>query len=112
MEFPIILFVHRNTLLTNALHKLFAVTKQIIHKKRVHHTMPNQPTAIAGCHCLPGWTDDKGFFVTDGDDFVIVQMKRMKVPLWEPLRFQGMWREDEWGIGRFEASQLTSLPHH
>jgi hypothetical protein len=74
--------------------------------------MPNQPTAIAGCHCLPGWTDDKGFFVTDGDDFVIVQMKRMKVPLWEPLRFQGMWREDEWGIGRFEASQLTSLPHH
>ena len=69
----------------------------------------NQPTTIAG-YRLPGWTGDKGFFVSDGHDFVIVQMKRKKVPLWKPLRLQGMWREDEWGNGRFEASQLTLLP--
>ena len=70
----------------------------------------NQPTTIAG-YRLPGWTGDRGFFVSDGDDFVIVQMKRMKVPHWEPFRLAGMWREDEWGNGRFEASQLTPLPH-
>jgi hypothetical protein len=58
---------------------------------------------------LPGWTGDKGFFVSDGDDFVIVQMKRMKVPLWEPLRLQGVWREDEWGNGRFEVNSLAIL---
>jgi DNA polymerase III alpha subunit len=77
---------------------------------RFLHRLRNQPTTIAG-YRLPGWTGDKGFFVSDGDDFVIVQMKRMKVPLWEPLRLQGVWREDEWGNGRFEASQLVLLPH-
>ena len=77
---------------------------------RFLHRLRNQPTTIAG-YRLPGWTGDKGFFLSDGDDFVIVQMKRKKVPLWQPLRLQGVWREDEWGNGRFEASQLTLLPH-
>jgi DNA polymerase III alpha subunit len=76
---------------------------------RFLHRLRNQPTTIAG-YRLPGWTGDRGFFVSDGADFVIVQMKRTKVPLWEPVRLQGVWREDEWGNGRFEATSLASLP--
>jgi hypothetical protein len=76
---------------------------------RFLHRLRNQPTTIAG-YRLPGWTGDRGFFVSDGDDFVIVQMKRTKVPLWEAFRLQGVWREDEWGNGRFEATSLLPLP--
>lgn len=78
---------------------------------RFLHRLRNQPTTIAA-YRLPGWTGDRGFFMSDGHDFVIVQMKRAKVPLWESLRLSGVWREDEWGNGRFEASQLTLLPHN
>ncbi len=75
------------------------------------HYLPrlrNQPTTIAG-YCLPGWTGDKGFFFGDGEQFVIVQMKRKKISQWKPMRLHGVWREDVWGNGRFEAAKLELL---
>jgi DNA-directed DNA polymerase III PolC len=70
----------------------------------------NQPTTIAGCR-LPGWTGSDGFFFSDGQQFVIVQMKQKRVATWKPMRLHGIWREDEWGNGRFEVNQINKLRH-
>lgn len=70
----------------------------------------NQPTTIAGCR-LPGWTGSDGFFFSDGQQFVIVQMKQKRVATWKPMRLHGIWREDAWGNGRFEVNQINKLRH-
>ncbi len=78
---------------------------------RFVHRLRGQRTTIAGVR-LPGWTGGRGFFVGDGDDFVVVRPLRglnQKVERWRPLRFSGVWREDEWGDGWFEAEQVVGL---
>ncbi|MEZ4663224.1 MAG: hypothetical protein R2911_37235 [Caldilineaceae bacterium] len=57
---------------------------------------------------LPGWTDGKGFFISDGQSFAIAQghapLPRPRA--WEPLLLSGRWRSDEWGGGWFQVEQL------
>ena len=70
----------------------------------------NQKTTIAGVR-LPGWTGGSGFFVGDSDSFVIARLNKrltgdVKVKNWEPTRFSGIWRQDEWGGGWFAAEQI------
>ncbi|GIK55121.1 MAG: DNA-directed DNA polymerase [Chloroflexota bacterium] len=75
------------------------------------HRLRGQRTTIAGVR-LPGWTGGRGFYVGDGDDFIVVKPVRgltQKVERWQPLRFSGVWREDEWGDGWFEAEQVVPL---
>lgn len=69
---------------------------------------PHQKCRIVGAR-LPGWTGGKGFYFGDGDDFVVVKPVKgavSKVERWQPLRLHGLWRQDEWGDGWFEAEQL------
>ena len=64
---------------------------------------------------LPGWTGGKGFFLGDGDAFVIVRQaqginQESKNHIWQPLRVNGRWQVDEWGGGWFQASAIVPLP--
>ncbi len=73
--------------------------------------LQNQKSTIAGVR-LPGWTGGRGFYFSDGDAYVVVKTSKnlpKKIPLWEPLRLTGYWREDEWGNGWFDANQVTTL---
>ena len=57
--------------------------------------------AVVG-YRLPGWTGGKGFFLSDGRDFVVIHHEgERNPPVWQPLRLRGRWREDGWGDGAF-----------
>jgi len=62
---------------------------------------PGRPVRIAA-YRLPGWTGGKGFFLSDGRDFVVA-VAAPTPPAWQPLLVRGRWRWDEWGMGRLEA---------
>ena len=72
-------------------------------------TTGGRPVLTAGVR-LPGWTGGPGFFLGDGQTFVIARGdKTAKAPPpWEPLLVQGRWVGDGWGsfwlqIDRIEA---------
>jgi DNA-directed DNA polymerase III PolC len=69
-----------------------------------------RPAAVAGVR-LPGWTGGPGFFLSDGDTFVIVKTDRSaKHPApWQPLLIQGRWTGDGWGSYWLQADQLNPL---
>ena len=82
----------------------------------------NKPVSILGVR-LPGWSGDKGYFVGDGNDFVLVIPPKQvrsneennrsgsgikKIKPWEPILINGWWREDEWGDGWFQANSINS----
>ncbi len=51
---------------------------------------------------LPGWTGGKGWFLCDGDSFIITQSNK-KPSLWEEVAVNGRYRTDEWGGGWFQV---------
>jgi hypothetical protein len=55
---------------------------------------------VAG-YRLPGWTGGKGWFLCDGDSFIIAQSKEKPQP-WEDVVVNGRYRSDEWGGGWFQ----------
>ncbi|NCF65897.1 MAG: DNA polymerase III subunit alpha [Chloroflexi bacterium] len=74
----------------------------------------NQQVVILGTR-LPGWTGGKGFYLGDGDTFIIIipnqglKLGDDERKPWRPLRLSGQWREDEWGGGWFQAETITLL---
>jgi DNA polymerase III subunit alpha len=66
-----------------------------------------RPATIAGAR-LPGWTGGPGYFLGDGDSFVIVRSKDRPQP-WQPLLLQGRWQRDAYGSSWFEAQQTQLL---
>jgi hypothetical protein len=73
----------------------------------------NRPVTTVGVR-LPGWTGGSGFFLGDGDTFIVVKVSKSaagkgKRPLWQPLRMRGRWRSDEWGSGWFQAEEMALL---
>lgn len=75
------------------------------------HRLRNVKTTVAGCR-LPGWTGGRGVYVGDGHTFIEVRLPKNSPRLipWEPVRFAGLWREDEWGGGFFEVTKRHVLP--
>ncbi len=65
---------------------------------------PGRPVTAAGVR-LPGWTGGPGFFLGDGDTFVIVcpdvpgivKSEGKAPPAWQPVIVRGRWVGDEWG---------------
>lgn len=55
---------------------------------------PQQVVRIAGAR-LPGWTGGQGWFLGDGEDFVIVRGAERPSP-WEVVVLNGRYRRDEW----------------
>jgi hypothetical protein len=65
---------------------------------------PGRPVLVAGAR-LPGWTGGDGFFLGDGQSFVIVKGdKALKAPpAWQPLLVRGRWIGDGWGTFWLQA---------
>jgi hypothetical protein len=66
-----------------------------------------RPAAAAGVR-LPGWTGGPGFFMGDGETFVIVRADKTAKhpPPWQPLLVQGRWVGDGWGSFWLHADQI------
>jgi hypothetical protein len=44
---------------------------------------------------LPGWTGGQGFFLEDGEAFVMARGRDMQTPsVWEPVVVRGDWELD------------------
>jgi DNA polymerase-3 subunit alpha len=55
-----------------------------------------RPVTVAGVR-LPGWTGGRGFFLGDGETFVVVKGGESLPPRWSPLLLRGRWVGDDWG---------------
>jgi hypothetical protein len=59
---------------------------------------------------LPGRTGGSGFFLDDGDSFVVVKTGDKKRPAaWTALQLKGRWQQDQWGGGWFQAESVEAL---
>ncbi len=64
---------------------------------------------------IPGWPGGPGFFMGDGDDFAIARpdkalaARRIRWPVWRPMRLAGRWLVDEWGGGWFQVESYEML---
>jgi hypothetical protein len=63
---------------------------------------------VAGVR-LPGWTGGPGYFLGDGDCFVIVRGEGRPEP-WQPVLLRGRWRKDAYGSSWFQAGELKPIP--
>jgi DNA polymerase-3 subunit alpha len=65
---------------------------------------------VAGAR-LPGWTGGPGFFLSDGDTFIIARTAQTKKapPPWQPLLSRGRWLTDEWGMAWLQLEQIEQL---
>jgi DNA-directed DNA polymerase III PolC len=65
---------------------------------------------------LPGWTGSSGFFLSDGETFVIAKVAAdaanhlPRRSLWQPLRLRGRWTQDEWDGGWLHVQEIEHLP--
>jgi len=66
--------------------------------------MAGRTVRVAGVR-LPGWTGGEGFYLWDGQAWVIVRVgeSRKGPPPWEPLLLRGRPVVDEWGMVWFQA---------
>ncbi len=69
-----------------------------------------RPVLTAGVR-LPGWTGGPGFFLGDGQTFVIARGdKTAKTPPpWRPLLVRGRWVDDGWGSFWFQVGEATTV---
>ena len=75
--------------------------------------LPERPGArvtVAGVR-LPGWTGGQGFFLGDGDSFVIARGDvALRAPSpWQPLLLHGRWTDDEWGTAWFQVEEMKEI---
>ena len=58
---------------------------------------------------LPGWTGTSGFYFADREIYVVAKpVDGVAVPKpWQPISARGIWREDEFGNGYFQAEQIV-----
>ncbi len=70
---------------------------------------PIRRVEVAGVR-LPGWTGGRGFFLGDGDTFIVVQGSESLPAPWQPLFLRGRWMDDEWGTFWLQAEEMTSVP--
>jgi DNA-directed DNA polymerase III PolC len=68
----------------------------------------NQRVTIVGVR-LPGWTGGRGFFLGDGDTFVVVQGIDPAPPTWQPIVVHGKWTGDEWGTTWLQAEGMEKI---
>jgi hypothetical protein len=67
---------------------------------------PTGQVVVAGAR-LPGWTGGRGFFLGDGETFVVVQGLEPPPPVWDPLVIRGRWVEDAWGTLWLAADKVV-----
>lgn len=77
--------------------------------RRLPEHLGHPVTVIA--YRLPGWTGGPGFFVSDGDTYVVAVARRGEPTprAWQPLRLRGRWTRDEWETEWFQVEAMESL---
>jgi DNA polymerase-3 subunit alpha len=68
---------------------------------------PGRTVSVAGVR-LPGWTGGPGYFLGDGDSFVIVRGTD-RPATWQPVALEGRWQRDAFGSTWFAASRWRTL---
>jgi DNA-directed DNA polymerase III PolC len=69
-----------------------------------------QSVTVAGFR-LPGWTGGQGFYLGDGQTFVLVRGSKSfkSPPPWQPFLLQGRWLNDEFGTGWLQVERLAKI---
>jgi hypothetical protein len=65
--------------------------------------LTGRPATTAGVR-LPGWTGGPGYFVGDGDAFVIARSES-RPQIWQPVLLEGRWLTDEFGSGWLQVAR-------
>ena len=60
---------------------------------------------------LPSWTGGQGFYVGDGETFVIAKggPSLKAPPPWQPLLLQGRWLSDEWDMSWLQVDEIKKV---
>jgi DNA-directed DNA polymerase III PolC len=60
---------------------------------------------------LPGWTGGAGFYLGDGQTYVLARgSKSLKAPAsWQPMVIQGRWLNDTFGTAWFQVDRLAKI---
>jgi hypothetical protein len=79
--------------------------------------LPSQPgrTATVAGYRLPGWTGGRGFYLSDGQTFVVaVEREGLAKPgPWQPILARGRWQRDQWGAEWLQVEEISILePAH
>ena len=71
---------------------------------------PGQVVTVVG-YRLPGWTGGAGFYLGDGQSFVVAWGSETlrTPPTWQPVAIQGRWRQDAFGTGWLQVDRLAKL---
>jgi DNA polymerase-3 subunit alpha len=91
-----------------SVHPLELVADRLPEHLPLSH-LPDRPVrrvTVAGAR-LPGWTGGQGFFLGDGETFVVVKGVDRTPPAWHPLLLQGRWTADEWGMFWLQAEEIA-----
>jgi DNA polymerase III alpha subunit len=69
-----------------------------------------QTITVAGVR-LPGWTGGEGFYLWDGEVWVVARAgKGVKSPAsWKPLLLRGRWAGDEWGVSWLQVAEMRVI---
>ena len=67
-----------------------------------------QSVTTAGVR-LPGWTGGKGFYLWDGETWVIVRGDVKAPSFWEPVLLRGRWVARPWELAWFQAQAISIL---
>jgi DNA-directed DNA polymerase III PolC len=71
---------------------------------------PGRHVTVAGVR-LPGWTGGEGFFLGDGETFVVARGgPAQRAPTaWQPLLVRGRWLGDEWGGSWLQVDDIQPM---
>ncbi|HSN74827.1 MAG TPA: DNA polymerase III subunit alpha [Anaerolineae bacterium] len=69
-----------------------------------------RPVTVAG-YRLPGWTGGRGFYLSDGQTFVVaVEREGLAKPAaWQPILARGRWLHDPWGAEWLQVEEISEV---
>jgi DNA-directed DNA polymerase III PolC len=73
-------------------------------------SQPGRPVTVAG-YRLPGWTGGRGFYLSDGQTFVVaVEREGIAKPSpWQPILARGRWLHDPWGTEWLQVEEISEM---
>jgi hypothetical protein len=70
---------------------------------------PRSRVTVAGVR-IPGWTGGRGFFLGDGETYIVIQGTDSPPAPWKPLALRGRWVGDEWGALWLQVEEMEFIP--
>lgn len=73
------------------------------------YVQPGQ-LASAAVYRVPGWTGGSGFFISDGNDFIVARLQTdASLPAWQPVVVQGRFRHSANQVARLDIERFSFL---